>query len=729
MGPSSNYQIHSAPPSGQFPPLQGQAGVSTENTPPPGSMKMPSSTAPEQEQPPAFGIFTTTPPPLDPHKTMQRGDEITTIQRMLGDNQTSTLVLTGAPGAGKSTLAILLYRRLLMAQQQGMRAPRHVLWFTLDSYTTLPDLIITILRGLGNDEPGLFLLKPEQQISTLLRTLRRSQEPALIILDQFEAFLHPEVRQGVAGRGAFRELFNLLQTDLGASRIVLTCFQSPFEDKGDESRVRACLISRITLPEGLTLLQQLGIQCSPEDLSLIWQRCTGHTLSLVLFNALVQLSGTPVTTMLHAPDYQAMWGGDLIANLLGGVAHYVNPIQQALLQVLSLFYAPTSLDSLTAILQHTSLAQNVGMAASQLVAACEHEVATLVQLGLIQPVSTHNGVITYTLHSILRQFIHEHFVESSQEPVKEEENDSPISTDPIQVELAAGHVQVANYYQQLSATACPPHEQRTSLLEIEPIVRAIRHYCLGWHWQQACELLFKEHLHESMVQWGAWNALLGLYTAMLPPMGILERHEDGLVSSHIAMLHGRLGEHQQSRSYSEQALDALQQTGDIISEAMTLNNQGELLRSQGNYEAAAQNFERALALLEQQPDDQLHCILLHNQGLLSQYNKQFEQAMYLYTEALQIASHLGPQYYTGMILTNLGMLLYESEEKREAMAILLAALRIREMANDPAVPLLERFLIALEQKMGSESYAMLCSEALEIQPLVFSRFAPSDMRQ
>src|SRR5579859_1913431 len=93
--------------------------------------------------------------------------------------------LIGAPGVGKSTLAALLYQRLLLAKQRGMPSPTHMVWLTINSYTTLPDLIGGMLNGLNVYEPGLFQLKPDQQVSALLRALRRSQENALIVLDQF----------------------------------------------------------------------------------------------------------------------------------------------------------------------------------------------------------------------------------------------------------------------------------------------------------------------------------------------------------------------------------------------------------------------------------------------------------------------------------------------------------------------------------------------------------------
>ena len=75
----------------------------------------------------AFGIHTTTPPPTDPLTVMQRVDDVNTMQRMLNDAHTSAVLLIGNPGAGKSTLAALLYNRLLLAKRQNLPAPNHTL--------------------------------------------------------------------------------------------------------------------------------------------------------------------------------------------------------------------------------------------------------------------------------------------------------------------------------------------------------------------------------------------------------------------------------------------------------------------------------------------------------------------------------------------------------------------------------------------------------------------------
>jgi tetratricopeptide (TPR) repeat protein len=325
---------------------------------------------------------------------------------------------------------------------------------------------------------------------------------------------------------------------------------------------------------------------------------------------------------------------------------------------------------------------------------------------------------------LLRNYILEHFLEHDQA----QSSSSSQQTEALRNALATAHVQVANYYKDAIQHQCPPREQRSSPLDVEPVIGAIRHLCLSWRWQQACDLLLHEGLEESLLTWGAWNILLGLYLGLLPPIGVLTRKDEGLVASHVAMLYGRIGEYQQSKNYFEQALSAQQEIGDRQGEAMTLTNQGEIMRLRGEYNQARQSFERAMSL-EQEPDNNLRCVILHNMGLVSQYDHDYEQAIECYTEALRLATGLGKQEYGGIILTNLGLALYQNHQYREGLALLLTALQIREALGDPSFPLLERFLIALEQKIGHESYVLLCQQAIAIQSEVFARFMPPGTQQ
>jgi len=108
------------------------------------------------------------------------------------------------------------------------------------------------------------------------------------------------------------------------------------------------------------------------------------------------------------------------------------------------------------------------------------------------------------------------------------------------------------------------------------------HLCRGWHWQQAYDLLCYEGLHESMMQWCAWNTLIRLYTAMVPPSGMVTRRDEGQIFSHLGLLYGRLGDYQQSRFYFEQALGTQREIGDRHGEAVTRTNQGNFCAARVN---------------------------------------------------------------------------------------------------------------------------------------------------
>ncbi|MBO0796662.1 MAG: ATP-binding protein, partial [Ktedonobacteraceae bacterium] len=410
-----------------------------------------------------FGIATTTPPPLDPQLIMQRADEVKTVQRMMAEPSTSAVMLIGTPGAGKSTLAALLYNRLLLAKQNNMPAPSHLVWLGIGPYTTLPEIISAILSGVDMPDPSLFLQTPAEQMASLLQALRRPQVDALIILDQFEFLLHPETSQGgVASRSILLLFLDLLQKNLGASRIIMTGYNSPYDEEMGETRVRSCLISRITIPEGMALLQRLGVEASPEALSLVWQRCSGHVFALVLLPALLQLSGLPLSTLLEAPDYQALWAGDVTTNLFAGIYHYLNPIQCSLIRALSLFHEPVPVQGIfMAVTGNSSITENTN---TRTYTAFDHEFHILVNLRIVQQI-TEQDEVRYTLHPLLRQFVQEHYLEGNRQQdelaslgVVLPHPTLPAGPEAQRVAIAAGHMQVAAYYQHLVSEHCLPRE-------------------------------------------------------------------------------------------------------------------------------------------------------------------------------------------------------------------------------------------------------------------------------
>jgi tetratricopeptide (TPR) repeat protein len=541
----------------------------------------------------------------------------------------------------------------------------------------------------------------------------------------------------------------MLKEDLGASRVLLTCYRSPFGALNDEqSRAKASLISRVSMPEGTTLLLQRGVVGTPQELSLVWQRCGGNIYGLTLFAALFNVSGFSLSYLLSAPDYQLIWNGDVPLNLAGMVYNYLNPIQRTLLRALCLFSEPVSMAGILAAISGD------GQPLDTL--AFERELATLTRLALVHYLPAERGERRdsaagqprYFLHARIREYTIEHYLEGrdrrhsgvllSAVGVSDEPNPMLVNPEAREIALAAGHMRAAVFYAYQSHLYCPPREQRSSPLDVAPLLSAMEHLCLGWHWQQAYDLLLEEKLHEHLARWGAWNTLIRLYTAMIPPAGIVVRSGEAFICGHLGLLYGRIGDYQASDFYFQQALSTQREIHDTYGEATTLINQGELLRSAGQPALAHAAFEQAAALLQSlkaqpgiqanapspaqsdgQPNgqpgrpstDHLESALLHNMGLLAQDEKDYGHALHYYLEALKLARDLPEPYNLGMILTNTGMLLFEQNRLPEALSLLLQARQVRQAAHDPTVSPLLLFLQALQRKLGPAAYAQLQQEA------------------
>ena len=661
-----------------------------------------------------LSIHALLPPALDARAILQRADEVNTVLRILGETQTSTLALTGEVGVGKSTLAALVYRQV---QSVVGSAPfHHCVWLTSGPNATLPDCLAALMSSIneGHLPPDFLLLKPEQQVALLFQALTYQPGGVFVVLNQFEEMLDPETAQGLPGRGSLALFLDMLQQDLGSSRVLLTGVRSPFAmQNNDGSRVRSYLVSHVSMPEGAALLQQRGVLGSAPELSLVWQRCGGHVYALALFGALSALSGFSLSYLLNSPDYQFLWHGDVTLNLVGLVYNFLNPIQRALLRALCLFSEPVPLDGL--------LLAITGDGPPAEAQTYQRELAILLRLSLVEQMTDEKYQSCYFLHRLIRQYTSDHYLEGydrrisgsleSAVGVASEPNPMAANPEAREIGLAAGHMRVAGYYQRLANRQCPPPSERKSLRDIEPLLEVVEHLCLGWHWQQAYDLFSREGLHDNLMWWGAWNTLIRLYMAIVPPAGVVTRHDEALICSHLGMLFVLLDDYQQSAHYYQQALATQREVHDLHGQAITLINQGELMRSAGYMQAARASFEQASQILAQKPDMHLQSVLLHNMGLLAQNEKEYEYSLNYYLQSLKLTWNLDESYNQGMILTNMGMLFFEQGYLVEALALLQYARQVRQQAQDPTSDILTRFLDTLEQKIGAEAFAQVRQEA------------------
>src|SRR5579883_1053559 len=670
-----------------------------------------------------FGIQAHTPPIFDARTLLPRTDEVNAVATLLSELRTQTVLLTGEAGVGKSTLAALLFTQFQNHLLEGLPGFRHCIWLRLGPRTTWPDIINALLNALHVSPHG-GTLSQQTSVQPLYDALRRPGQGALIVLDQCEELFEraSEAQDqgtpyavGVGLSSAVRFL-EMLQQDLGESRILLTCTRSPFgSDYRDAPGVREYPVGGVTIVEGIHLLQQRNVMGLQQDLSTAWQRCSGYLYALTMFSALKNLSGLSLHYLLNSPAYQILWEGNVTQNLVEAVVGFLNPMQMSLVRALCLFREAAPLAGLVEVVS----GERARLEADLLLYG--QEVKTLASLGLIECFTRPDGETGYQLHDIFARYLLNHYLESEQRRASGYPSSSlGVANQPAsphsngearRIALAAGHMRVADYYRRVAQVVCPPPGQRSNPNEVAPLLAMIEHLCLGWHWQNAYDQLYTLKLDEDLIRWGIWHTLIRLYEMMLPPTGSLKRRDEGLVYSTLGMVYSRLGEFEQSRAYFTSALAIQRDMGDRQSEAITLTNQGEFLRTLGDLEQARQNFEQALSLLQPEANPELACILSHNMALLAQQQGDFPQSLRYFLQALQMVRQNQDRERESMILTNIGLLLCEQQRYQEGLALLLPALQMRYAQHDPGADALNAFLNKLEQRMGNEAFAQIQQSA------------------
>ena len=165
--------------------------TSADPSPPP-----PSSVQPFTPQPPiptsspAYHPVIDLPPPTVTKVIQQREQTVEEIYTQLSQPDITALVLTGIGGAGKSTVAALVYEYAEKQRHKGagifQDAP---LWLTVNESVTMSDLVGTLNDALGKPVPDIEKLPPEQQAVALFNALNVVDKPRLIVFDQFENLL------------------------------------------------------------------------------------------------------------------------------------------------------------------------------------------------------------------------------------------------------------------------------------------------------------------------------------------------------------------------------------------------------------------------------------------------------------------------------------------------------------------------------------------------------------
>ncbi len=655
----------------------------------------------------------TQPPTPHPAASVPRPGVVDEIYRRLAGAEVSALVLTGMYGLGKSALAAQVCQLAEERRQIG-RGPfrAEALWFDLDSTTSLLDVLKTLCEVEGVALPSFQTMTGYDLVMALCHLLKYGQRPCLIVLNQFETWLHPHTRYPSAEHAEIDEWLELLNSQLYASRVLLTSRVYPRGKKQQFGAfVQRKALTGMSMAEGIQLLRQGKIAATDEELALAVTYYQGHPLALALLrNLLKENRSLSLTALMQDLSYKQLLIDDLAENIL----HYIytqqlSQEQRELLLAFAIYRQPVTFQAVHKIVQIRS-AMSIDQALTAL--------RVLLDQDLVQAV----GNLEYRLPPVLNDFIQA----GKNEPHLDGE------------QRQQAHRIAAAYYQERFSSSLQ-HIVQPDIDDWRLLLEMAWHYCQAEQYAEAYHLMCSEQLFFSLHRWGGNRLLLDLYQRLLPPE---KWHTDpqiiGQVYHEMGNIQNALGQKYAALQQYERALPFLRQVGQAALIAEALNDLGTVRRALKQEEQAEACYQEAWSLCEQadryfaQRGITLNNIgrLCYEQGQRWQHRRQKEEArscslkaldyyqqalvahcdnnlleeegwtllnlgdVYAvleqpamaqerYNQALKRFRELGMRRGEGTVLNNLGLLLaYDSVGKERAGSYYIQALRIFRAVAD-----------------------------------------------
>ncbi len=393
------------------------------------------------------------PPPTDPRTIQQREKTVRKLFARLGEPHVTAIVLTGIGGVGKSTLAALLYRFAEEQRQQNVgpfSAP--AVWLTVDSAVTMADLAGNLFDVFEKPLPDFSALSLQHQAMALFNVLNASEQPRLVILDQFENLLDIQTGHALADRPGVGEWLDAINSQPCASKILLTSRLWPQGTREyPPTYMQEYFVKGLETAEGIDLLRKLQVQASDDELRVVVEHCQGHAFSLTLLASLLRSRHLNLTDFFNDPVYNQVWTGNVARNLLDVIyTQQLNEEQRRLLLAFCVYRKPVALDAAEAHLAPDSAEQHM-------------HTHTALDALLNQHLLQAMGEGRYQLHAIVASYAQAHLVESDEAANREAVN--------------AAHTRAAEYYVRYGAQHCPPREERRQISEVEPFIEAAWQFC------------------------------------------------------------------------------------------------------------------------------------------------------------------------------------------------------------------------------------------------------------
>ena len=592
------------------------------------------------------------PPPTDPRTIQQRDTTVQAIYTKLCGDDVSALVLTGIAGVGKSTLAALVYRYAEAQRQSGKGSFKaEAIWLNIDPAVTLADLAGNLFQLFEKPLPDFTRLSLQHQAMALFNVLNTTEQPRLIVLDQFENLLDWRTGHALADRPGVGEWLDAINGQPCACRILITSRPWPLgTHEFPPTYMQEYAVQGLDAAEGMDLLRKLHIEGSDADLRAVVERCQGHAYALTLLASLLRSRNLSLAAFLKDTLFSQVWTGNVTRNLLDYIFHeQLNEEQRRLLLAFSVYRQPVPIESAHAVADTDDTASKTHWHSA---------LDALLNQRLLQ--ATGDG--SYQLHALVTHYAHSHFDESS-----EEQNH--------RLECEA-HARAAGYYEQQVMLRCPPREKRRKISHVLPLIEQIWQLCQADRRADAFTLMEREGLFATLKRAGGNAILLELYQQLAPEKWQPTPVQRARMADTLGVVYRMLGRLDKAREQLELSLALYHEQGKPGGEARVLNDLGRVYADMGYREKAQRDYHAALQISQEQGDSQGIGVAFNNLGFVYTALGQGKQAQDYYEQALAIFRDLGDKTGEAATLNNLGRVYEDLGQLERGQQHYLQALEI-----------------------------------------------------
>jgi predicted ATPase/DNA-binding NarL/FixJ family response regulator len=608
--------------------------------------------------------------PIPSTPLIGRAGELANVRASLLREDVRLLTLTGAPGIGKTRLALQLAADVQHAFADGVR------WVPLAPIQDATLVLSALAHALDVREAGAQSLR-----DTLLNVLEQKQ--LLLVLDSFEHVA-----------AAAPELAGLLEQASGLK--LLTTSRAALHVAGEH----IWSVPPLTFPDlhNLPTLDRLAaypaVQLFVERAQAVQQDfALTDDLAPLVAAICAQLQGVPLAIELAAarsrvlpPQALLERLGQRLALLSEGAAdaperqqslraaigwsyELLSAEEQALLRRLGVFVGGWTLDAAEAVcqlrieneeLRKGTEPQQFSIVNSQF--SILDGLAALVDQSLVQRLADAEGEPRFTMLETIREFALEQLEASS--------------------EAEALRQQHAIYYLQFAETA-EPHLQGPNqvawLRRLEAEHDNLR-AALAWSQTPACDAELALRLAVALYQFWQVRGYWSEGRAWLAPAVERNPHAAPALAAPALARASRLARDQddyaQATLLAEQCLPLARTANHTDSTILALDTLGGIATVQGNFVQATQRYKEALALARQIDDQRLIGETLGPLGRLARIQGDLGRAEAYYNEALRIGRKVDNARIVVRALWGLGSVARDQGEYRRASALFAEGLAL-----------------------------------------------------